>query len=70
MEDTREDAKILKIQRYKERCGDLYVFLGSVRKVYAPLFFVSSQQGFGVTDIKAPLGGSQLSGLGQTVYSS
>ena len=29
--------------------------------------FVSSQQRFGVTDIKAPLGVSQLSGLGQTV---
>ena len=28
---------------------------------------VSSQQRFGVTDIKAPLGVSQFSGLGQTV---
>ena len=31
------------------------------------LVFVSSQQRFGATDIKAPLGMSQLSGLGQTV---
>jgi len=34
--------------------------------VYVPRFFVSSQQRFGATDIKA-LGASQLSGLGQTV---
>ena len=34
-------------------------------QVYAPRFFVSSQQRFGATDIKA-LGASQLSGLGQT----
>ena len=37
-----------------------------VTRVYVPLFFVSSQQRFGVTDIKA-LGASQLLGLGQTV---
>ena len=37
-----------------------------VMRVYAPQFFVSSQQRFGATDIKA-LGASQLSGLGQTV---
>ena len=37
-----------------------------VTRVYVPLFFVSSQQRFGATDIKA-LGASQLSGLGQTV---
>ena len=34
--------------------------------MYVPRFFVSSQQRFGATDIKA-LGASQLSGLGQTV---
>ena len=34
--------------------------------VYVPRFFVSSQQRFGATDIKA-LGASQLFGLGQTV---
>ena len=34
--------------------------------MYVPRFFVSSQQRFGATDIKA-LGTSQLSGLGQTV---
>ena len=34
--------------------------------MYVPQFFVSSQQRFGATDIKA-LGASQLSGLGQTV---
>ena len=34
--------------------------------VYVPRFFVSSQQRFGATDIKA-LGASQLSGLGQTM---
>ena len=37
-----------------------------VTRVYVPWFFVSSQQRFGVTDIKA-LCASQLSGLGQTV---
>ena len=37
-----------------------------VTRVYVPRFFVSSQQRFGATDIKA-LGASQLSGLGQTV---
>ena len=37
-----------------------------VMRVYVPWFFVSSQQRFGVTDIKA-LSVSQLSGLGQTV---
>ena len=39
---------------------------GSVKQVYAPRFFVSSQQRFGVMDIKA-LGASQLLGLGQTM---
>ena len=37
-----------------------------VTRVYIPWFFVSSQQRFGATDIKA-LGASQLLGLGQTV---
>ena len=37
-----------------------------VMRVYVPRFFVSSQQRFGVMDIKA-LGASQLLGLGQTV---
>ena len=37
-----------------------------VTQVYVPWFFVSSQQRFEATDIKA-LGASQLSGLGQTV---
>ena len=37
-----------------------------VTRVYVARFFVSSQQRFGATDIKA-LGASQLSGLGQTV---
>ena len=37
-----------------------------VTRVYVPRFFVSSQQRFGATDIKA-LGASQLLGLGQTV---
>ena len=37
-----------------------------VMRVYVPQFFVSSQQRFGVTDIKA-LSVSQLSGPGQTV---
>ena len=37
-----------------------------VMRVYVPRFFVSSQQRFGATDIKA-LGASQLSGLGQIV---
>ena len=39
--------------------------LGSVRQVYAPRFFVSSQQRFGVTDIKAPWRVTAL--RGQTV---
>ena len=39
---------------------------GNVMRVYVPRFFVSSQQRFGATDIKA-LGASQLLGLGQTV---
>ena len=38
----------------------------NVMRVYVPRFFVSSQQRFGATDIKA-LGASQLLGLGQTV---
>ena len=38
----------------------------SVTRVYVPWFFVSSQQRFRATDIKA-LGASQLSGLGQTM---
>ena len=37
-----------------------------VTRVCVPRFFVSSQQRFGVTDIKV-LGTSQLSGLGQTM---
>ena len=37
-----------------------------VTQVYVSRFFVSSQQRFGATDIKA-LGTSQLLGLGQTV---
>ena len=37
-----------------------------VMRVYVPWFFVSSQQRFGATDIKA-LRASQLLGLGQTV---
>ena len=37
-----------------------------VTRVYVSRFFVSSQQRFGVMDIKA-LGASQLLGLGQTV---
>ena len=37
-----------------------------VTRVYVPWFFVSSQQRFGATDIKA-LSASQLSGLGQVV---
>ena len=37
-----------------------------VTRAYVPRFFVSSQQRFGATDIKA-LGASQLLGLGQTV---
>jgi len=37
-----------------------------VMRMYVPRFFVSSQQRFGATDIKA-LGASQFSGLGQTV---
>ena len=46
----------------------LYLSHGAidVTRVYVPLFFVSSQQRFGVTDIKA-LSASQLLGLGQTV---
>ena len=42
------------------------MYNGNVMRVYVPRFFVSSQQRFGATDIKA-LSESQLSGLGQTV---
>ena len=38
----------------------------TVTRAYVPRFFVSSQQRFGATDIKA-LGVSQFSSLGQTV---
>ena len=38
----------------------------NVMRVYVPRFFVSSQQRFGATDIKA-LGMSQLLDLGQTM---
>ena len=46
----------------------LYLSHGTidVTRVYVPRFFVSSQQRFGATDIKA-LGASQLLGLGQNV---
>ena len=44
----------------------LYYTFSYVMCVYVPRFFVSSQQRFGATDIKA-LGASQLSGLGQIV---
>jgi len=44
----------------------LKLWFESVTQVYVPQFFVSSQQRFGATDIKA-LGASQLSGLGQTM---
>ena len=46
----------------------LYLSHGTidVTRVYVPRFFVSSQQRFGATDIKA-LSVSQLLGLGQTV---
>ncbi|CAI9155451.1 unnamed protein product [Rangifer tarandus platyrhynchus] len=55
--------------------GPERIFYTIVTRVYAPRFFVSSQQKFGVTDIKAPwrvtaLGGQTvlwLSGLEQTV---
>ena len=43
-----------------------YLYYSIVMRVYVPQFFVSSQQKFGVTDIKV-LSASQLSGLGQTV---
>ena len=32
----------------------LQLLVGAVTRVYVPWFFVSSQQRFGVTDIKAP----------------
>ena len=47
-------------------CDFSFIPFASVTRVYVPWFFVSSQQRFGTTDIKA-LGASQLSGLGQTV---
>ena len=46
-----------KIQMYPFRLLGEYMFLGSV----------SSQQRFGVIDIKALISESQLSGIGQTV---
>ena len=50
-------------------CGRVWAGSGqsdTVTWVYVPWFFVSSQQRFGATDIKA-LGASQLLGLGQTM---
>ena len=46
----------------------LYLSHGTidVTQVYVPWFFVSSQQRFGATDVKA-FGASQLLGLGQTM---
>ena len=55
-----------KPQRRWHVIGTKYNSLVSVMRVYVPRFFVSSQQRFGATDIKA-LGASQLLGLGQTV---
>ena len=51
------------------RCSAFFIVQLShwyVMQVYVPRFFVSSQQRFGATNIKA-LGASQLSGLGQTM---
>ena len=41
-----------------------------VRRVYAPQFFVSSQQRFGVTDMKAPLVCHSSRVLNRLCYSS
>ena len=54
------------IQPVHPKGDQSWVFIGNVTRVYVPRFFVSSQQRFGVMDIKA-LGASQLLGLGQTV---
>ena len=42
----------------------------NVRRVYAPRFFVSSQQRFGVMDIKAPSAGHSSRVLDRPCYSS
>ena len=42
----------------------------SVMRVYIPRFFVSSQQRFGMTDIKAPLAGHSSQVLDRPCYSS
>ena len=48
----------VKKKKKNYKCGGIYESQDSiVRWVYAPRFFVSSQQKFGVTDIKAPLVG-------------
>ena len=55
MEDTREDTKILKIQRYKGRCGYLYVFLGRKMRNYKavplPLIFLKKQEGLSINTV-------------------
>ena len=54
---------------YRYMCVSSSVFAleyRNVMRVYVPPFFVSSQQRFGATDIKA-LSASQLSGIGQTM---
>ena len=45
---------------------EVFTLVLDVMQVYVPRFFVSSQQRFGETDIKA-LGTSQLLGRGQIV---
>ena len=51
---------------YMHACNIVY----SVRQVYAPRFIVSSQQRFGVTDIKAPSAGHSSRVLNRPCYSS
>ena len=55
----------------KQSCDDhwgacIFFNYGFVTQVYVPRFFISSQQRFGATDIKA-LSASHLLGLGQTM---
>ena len=60
-------AEVVSARLYPSHGTIVYVLSYiDVTRVYVPRFFVSSQQRFGATDIKA-LGASQLSGLGQTV---
>ena len=58
------------LKKKKKSTGISFFLYTSVRRVYAPRFFVSSQQRFGVTDIKAPSAGHSSWVLDRPCHSS